>query len=140
MSVLSRRKIAAVALKADGRPEVLEDAPWMTETLRTALDLQSFSAGDLAERLQISPQAANSRLKSLTASGAVVRVRVIPEGGGKEFSYRAAIPTSPTRGLAPATKSRIRGTSQRAMSEQHDHGPGRRKAPDARGGPNWSMP
>lgn len=45
-----------------------------------------------ANRLRISPQAANNRLKVLVSSGAVARERIVPAGGGKEFSYRVAIP------------------------------------------------
>jgi hypothetical protein len=92
-TVLSRRKVAAVTLEANGEPEVLGDVGWMPETLKAALDLQSFSAAKLADRLGITPQAANNRLRMLVASGAVARERVVPEGGGKEFGYRTAIPT-----------------------------------------------
>ena len=32
----------------------------------------------------------NGRLKKLSTAGAVVRSRVVPEGGGKEYEYRLA--------------------------------------------------
>ena len=92
-TVLARRKVAGVAIGANGEPKVLGDVGWLPETLRAALALRSFSAAELAERLGITPQAANNRLRMLVASGAVARERVVPDGGGKEFGYRTAIPT-----------------------------------------------
>lgn len=91
-AVLSRRKIAAVVLNDAGIPEILGEPAWMSETLAAALELRSFRASDLAHRLHITPQAANNRLKSLVASGAVARERVVPDGGGKEFSYEVVVP------------------------------------------------
>jgi len=91
-TVLARRKIAAVALDDKGQPEVLGEPAWMHETLAAALELRSFRASDLAERLRITPQAANNRLKNLVASGAVARERMVPEGGGKEFVYEVVVP------------------------------------------------
>ena len=91
-AVLTRRKVAAVALTASGEPEALGGPGWMSDTLSAAVGLRSFVASDLAERLGITPQAANNRLKMLVASGAVARERVVPAGGGKEFSYEVVIP------------------------------------------------
>ena len=91
-AVLSRRKVAAVVLNASGEPEVLGEPSWVRETLSAAVSLRSFRASELAERLHITPQAANNRLKMLVASGAVARERVIPDGGGKEFNYQVVIP------------------------------------------------
>jgi hypothetical protein len=91
-AVLDRRKVSAVGLGASGALRVLGGQSWLPETLEAALDLRSFKAADLAERLKLSPQAANNRLKTLVATGAVVRERIVPEGGGKEFGYRVAVP------------------------------------------------
>lgn len=92
-TVLARRKMAAVVITEDGEPAALGEFAWLPETLKAALELQSFRATELAERLKITPQAANNRLRMLVASGAVARERTVPEGGGKEFGYRSAIPT-----------------------------------------------
>lgn len=92
-STLTRRKLAIISLRAAGEPEVLGDRGWLPETLRAAIDLETFRASDLGDRLGLTPQAANNRLKLLVASGAVARERVIPDGGGKEYSYRTVIPT-----------------------------------------------
>lgn len=91
-SVLARRKLAVVSVSATGEPKVLGDVGWLPETLRAALDLQTFRASEIAERLGLTPQAANNRLRMLVASGAVAKQRVVPEGGGKEFSYKASLP------------------------------------------------
>jgi STAS-like domain of unknown function (DUF4325) len=91
-TVLARRKVSGVNLGADGEPEVLGEKRWLPETLKVALDLRSFSAVELGERLGITPQAANNRLRGLVATGAVVREQMTPEGGGKEFGYRVAVP------------------------------------------------
>jgi hypothetical protein len=91
-AVLARRKVSAIALGSSGAPEVIGETGWMSSTLAAALELHSFGAADLAGRLHISPQAANNRLKMLVASGAVARELVVPDGGGKEFSYAIVIP------------------------------------------------
>jgi hypothetical protein len=91
-TVLARRKVAAVNLDKEGHPEVLGGPAWLAETLSAALELRSFSAAELAERLGLTPQAANNRLTRLVASGGVVREQIVPEGGGKEFGYRVAVP------------------------------------------------
>jgi hypothetical protein len=91
-AVLARRKTAAVVLNAAGKPEMLGEPAWVDETLAAALALRSFRANDLADRLRISPQAANNRLKVLVSSGAVARERIVPAGGGKEFSYEVVVP------------------------------------------------
>ncbi|HEY5943625.1 MAG TPA: DUF4325 domain-containing protein [Solirubrobacterales bacterium] len=91
-TVLMRRKVAAVNIDADGQPEVLGGPGWLPQTLAVAVELRSFSAAELAERLSLTPQAANNRLNGLVATGGVVRERIVPEGGGKEFGYRVAIP------------------------------------------------
>lgn len=89
-TVLARRKLAAANLTASGEIEALAGPSWLPETLNAALALPSFRATDLAETLGITPQATNNRLRQLVTSGAVTRVRAVPEGGGKQFSYQAA--------------------------------------------------
>jgi predicted transcriptional regulator len=64
----------------------------LAETVKRAVELESFRAAELAEALGLSAQAVNNRLKAAQTAGAVTRERVVPEGGGKEFLYRAAIP------------------------------------------------
>jgi hypothetical protein len=91
-TVLSRRKVAVVSVGASGKPEILGEPEWLPETLKAALRLRSFSASELADKLGITPQAVNNRLRLLVASGAVARERVVPEGGGKEFSYKVVVP------------------------------------------------
>jgi hypothetical protein len=83
---LERRKAVALAIK--GKKRVLMGGDeFLAETLQVALKLRSFRATELAETLNITPQNANNRLKKLASSGALVRKRTAPEGGGKEFNY-----------------------------------------------------
>ncbi|MBI2778163.1 MAG: hypothetical protein HYX57_13010 [Chloroflexi bacterium] len=89
-AVLERRDAGALYRDGAGKVEALAGPSWFRETVELANDLREFSANDLAVRLNKSPQAVNNRLKQLAASGAVLRERGIPQGGGKEFTYRAA--------------------------------------------------
>lgn len=89
-AVLERRDAGALYRDGAGKVEALAGPTWFRETVEQANDLRVFRAHDLAERLNKSPQAVNNRLKQLAASGAVLRERGVPEGGGKEFTYRAA--------------------------------------------------
>src|ERR1017187_3674976 len=59
---------------------------------RIHLSLGTFSALDLAERLAITPQNVNNRLKRLVEAGAIRRRRVVSSRGGKEFTYTAPAP------------------------------------------------
>jgi hypothetical protein len=89
-AVLERRDAGALYRDQHGTVEALAGPSWFRETVEQANDLREFSANDLAARLNKSPQAVNNRLKQLAASGAVLRERGVPQGGGKEFTYRAA--------------------------------------------------
>jgi hypothetical protein len=87
---LERRDLAAVAI-IDGQPTLLSGPEHLGETYRHALSLDSFSAIDVSTLLGISPQNANNRLKRLVSAGAVLRRRIAPDRGGKEFVY--AVPS-----------------------------------------------
>jgi len=88
--VLDRRDLSAVV--EGSNPVIVGRDSYLTETLEIAMELGSFRATDLADRLGLSAQATNNRLKHLLNAGAVVRSRVVPEGGGKEFRYRVVVP------------------------------------------------
>jgi hypothetical protein len=91
-AVLSRRKFSAVLI-TESDVEIIGQDDLLSATLKEAVQLKTFSAADIADRLGITVQAANNRLKQLVATGSVVRERVVPDGGGKEFSYSVVIPT-----------------------------------------------
>ncbi len=94
--VLERRGLGVLYRDArHGSAEALAGPPWFRRTVTEAQRLGTFRAMDLARTLDLSPQAANNRLKQLSASGAVLKERVVPAGGGKEFEYRAATTLSP---------------------------------------------
>ena len=65
----------------------------LATTLREAVSLRSFNVHELAERLDLTPQAANNRLRLLLRSGALQRERAKPERGrgGREFRYRVPV-------------------------------------------------
>lgn len=89
-AILDRRGVGAIYIDDRGRSLALGGPAWFAKTVAQARDLGVFRAAQLAERLEVSPQAANGRLKQLSAAGAVLRERVVPDGGGKEFEYRVA--------------------------------------------------
>lgn len=89
-AVLGRRGIGVLWTDQEGEVTAVGGPAWFASTFQQALALRVFRATDLAERLSLSPQATNGRLKKLSESGAVVRERVVPDGGGKEFEYRVA--------------------------------------------------
>lgn len=84
---LERRDVQVVVLGNDGALK-LDGAPQLVETFNAALGLGEFKANDLAQRLNITPQNANNRLKRLVAVGALRKGRTTGSPrGGKEFSY-----------------------------------------------------
>ena len=87
---LRYRHLVALAL-GDGGPELLGADEVLEQTMRAAVELQDFSVVDLAARLDLTPQAANNRLRHLIRSGALARQRVSPERGGREFRYRVPV-------------------------------------------------
>ncbi len=82
---LSHHRLALLYL--GNPPELLGGDPILNETLQQAWELGKFSAADMAERLRVTPQAANNRLKALVGRGALRRMLIVPPGGGKEFVY-----------------------------------------------------
>jgi DNA-binding transcriptional ArsR family regulator len=86
-AALRIRHLIALAFAEDGSPDLLGGDLLLGETIRVASRLGEFSVIDLAHRLNLSPQAANNRLRALLRAGAVHRKRVAPSRGGKEFRY-----------------------------------------------------
>lgn len=84
---LDRRELMAATV--DGGEIRLIGAPeHLDETYRQAFALRSFRAGELSERLGVTLQNVNNRLKRLVSSGTLKRERSIPANrGGKEFVY-----------------------------------------------------
>jgi hypothetical protein len=89
-TVLSRRGVGVLFVDERGRTVPIGGPSWFAATFEEARRLNVFRATDLAGRLELSPQATNGRLKKLSTAGAVLRERVVPDGGGKEFEYRVA--------------------------------------------------
>lgn len=76
------------------RVELLGGSAALSETAETAVEAADragqFSVHDLAERLAVSPQAVNNRLKPLLRNGVLSRTRSIPSSGGRQYIYRVA--------------------------------------------------
>ncbi|WP_162788527.1 STAS-like domain-containing protein [Amycolatopsis albispora] len=84
---LDRRELMAATV--DGDEIHLIAAPeHLDETYRHAVALRRFRAGELSERLGVTLQNVNNRLKRLVSSGTLKREKSIPSNrGGKEFVY-----------------------------------------------------
>jgi hypothetical protein len=85
---LHRLSVLAVA---DDQVELLGGDAILTETIEVARALGEFRVHDLAEHLNLKAPAANNRLRLLMRSGALIRTRSVPIGGGKEFLYRVPV-------------------------------------------------
>jgi hypothetical protein len=85
---LRYRNLVALVLGSGGPPRLLGADEVLEKTMNAALELQDFSVIDLASRLNLTPQAANNRLRHLMRNGALERERVNPRSGGREFRYR----------------------------------------------------
>jgi hypothetical protein len=86
---VERRKTAVVILEEDGALALLGD-PILVETFEVARELEQFKSNDIAERLSLSSQNANNRLKRLAEAGALRKKQVTGSSrGGREFVYEA---------------------------------------------------
>jgi hypothetical protein len=88
-AMLRLHHLYALALGAQVGAVLLGADEVLATTLEEAVHLRSFNVHQLAERLDLTPQAANNRLRLLLRSGAVQRQRAKPERGhgGREFRY-----------------------------------------------------
>jgi hypothetical protein len=88
-AALHLRHLVALCLAPGGAPHLLGGDQMLERTIQAAVELQDpFSVLQLAEKLDLSPQAANNRLRHLTRVGALQRERINPSHGGREFRYR----------------------------------------------------
>jgi hypothetical protein len=98
-AALRARRLVLLSFGDDG-PELLGGDEVLTETLMEAVRLRAFTVAQIAERLQLTPQAANNRLAHLVRSGALSRARIIPSRGGREFRYEVPLtPEHPRTGV-----------------------------------------
>jgi hypothetical protein len=88
-AMLRLHHLYALALGAQVGAVLLGADEVLATTLEEAVHLRNFNVHQLAERLDLTPQAANNRLRLLLRSGAVQRQRAKPERGhgGREFRY-----------------------------------------------------
>lgn len=83
-----RRDLIALEQQAS-RLTLLAASEVLNETFELAQELETFTALNVAERLNITSPNANNRLKRLVAARALIRRRGVAESGGKEFTYSA---------------------------------------------------
>lgn len=92
--VLERRK-QTLAFRRGNSVELLKPDNHLVETLREAQSLKRFTAGDLAERLEINTTAAHQRLQPLLAAGVVARDFGAPAKGRRSRVFRAVSRDAP---------------------------------------------
>jgi hypothetical protein len=91
-AALSQHRLVALCLAPGGAPDLLGGDQILERTIRAAAELEDpFSVGQLVKKMDISPQAANNRLRQLTKVGALQRERINPAHGGREFRYRVPV-------------------------------------------------
>lgn len=91
---LDRRELIAATVDSDGI-RLIAAPEHLDETYRQAVALRRFRAGELSERLGVTLQNVNNRLKRLVSSGTLKREKSIPSNrGGKEFVYTIPGPWS----------------------------------------------
>lgn len=111
-AALRPRRLAVLSIPHGSGAELLGGDELLRRTVEVAYEIgQPFGAAEIADKLGVTAQAANNRLKALLRNGALSRVRIVRERGGKEFRY--ALPLPPKTG---------RRTSVR------DAGPARRRS------------
>lgn len=92
-AALRLHHLHALALGGGSTAELLGADEVLATTLREAVRLRNFNVHQLAESLDLTPQAANNRLRLLMRSGALQRESAKPERGrgGREFRYRVPV-------------------------------------------------
>jgi hypothetical protein len=91
-AALNQRHLVALSLAPGGAPSLLGGDRMLDRTIRAAAELEDpFSVGELAKKMELSPQAANNRLRQLTKVGALQRERINPAHGGREFRYSVPV-------------------------------------------------
>lgn len=84
---VERRKTSVTVREEDGTLTLVGD-PILQETFEAARELCQFKSNDIGERLALTPQNANNRLKRLADAGALRKKQLTGSTrGGKEFVY-----------------------------------------------------
>lgn len=112
INVVLRARGLSMLYVSDSEVSLLGGERRLEETLQAAAGLGRFRASQLAEVLGLTPQAANNRLKTLLRQGALLRARVVREGGGKEFEYE--VPRVPQVPAPPQSAPKAEATKKRA--------------------------
>lgn len=93
-AALRQRRLAVLSVADGSGAELLGGDDLLRRTVEAAYEIgEPFGAAEIADKLGVTAQAANNRLKALLRSGALSRVRIVPERGGKEFLYTLPLPS-----------------------------------------------
>lgn len=87
---LERRNLFVVHRSHDNKYTLAGAPEHLVETFRVAVELQEFTARDLADAMGLQLPAANNRIKQMAEAGVVIRKLQAPARGGREYLYRAA--------------------------------------------------
>jgi STAS-like domain of unknown function (DUF4325) len=111
-AALRLRRQALLSL-SDRGAALLGGDPVLSETMVAAQKLGEFTATELAERMNLSPQAANNRLAALLRTRAISRSQLSARRG-KEFLYRDPSEDAAQflKGTTAAKRRAPRGTSK----------------------------
>ena len=99
--VVERRDIILTKVRPDGKLETLGGTTQLDETLTAAEELGTFTAPQLAERLELKLPNLHQRLKQLEAAGAVTRADDPSARRGRRLVF-ATPPDAPKSELAGA--------------------------------------
>lgn len=87
---LQRRGLFVAHRSGEGGLQLVAASNHLQATFEIALEMQEFTARQLADRLSIKLPAANNRIKQLAEAGVVIRRKQVPLHGGREYLYKAA--------------------------------------------------
>ena len=106
-AALRMHHLYALALGGHLGAQLLGADELLATTLREAGRLHSFNVRELAQQLDLTPQAANNRLRLLLRSGALQRERAKPESDHGEAGLSHTAPASASRPAATSRRARL---------------------------------
>jgi hypothetical protein len=103
LGYVAAKKRLSLAYQYDDAVDLTEASPQVAETLREAQRLRTFTSPELADKLEIAPDAATQRLRKLLMTGAAVREPDPSARQGVRHIYRVATPDLVREATSPVT-------------------------------------
>lgn len=91
VNVCLERTGAVAVAEHDGELTLLGGDAFLRDTFAEAVAAGDVTASELADRLGVTSQNVNNRLKRLVENGALIRRRRDPAAGGREFVYSSPV-------------------------------------------------